>query len=159
MAVFTQRIGGDILKCHHVPGPPTLIVTGFLTIYIGQYSDGRNKEKLMLAGYALNAIFTFCYLFIQTPFHLLLVQAGLGIAAALATPTWNALYSKHEDRQRAGYIWGLAGGEFQITTGIAIVFGGMIVSAFSFHALFIVMGCIQVLATIYQMQILILRQK
>jgi MFS family permease len=153
IAVFTERLGGDILNVTSA-WATYLIVTGFLTIVIGRISDGRNKEKLMVTGYALNALFTFSYLFVKTPFHLLLVQAGLGIAAALATPTWNALYSQHEDRKHAGFIWGLAGGEFQITTGIAIILGGFVVSSFSFTYLFIIMGCIQVLATLYQLQIL-----
>ncbi|MBX4197808.1 MFS transporter [Candidatus Parcubacteria bacterium] len=153
LAIFTQRLGGDILNITSA-WATYLIVTGILTIIIGRFSDRSNKEWLLVMGYALNAIFTFGYLFIETPKQLLLLQAGLGLAAALSTPTWNALYAQHEDRKRAGFTWGLAGGEFQITTGIAIIIGGLIVSRFPFSTLFIVMGCIQVIATIYQAQIL-----
>lgn len=108
----------------------------------------------MVLGYALNALFTFGYLFVSAPWHLFIVQAGLGIAAALATPTWNALYAKHEDRRHDGFQWGLAGGEAQIIIGIAIVIGGYIVSIVSFTALFLTMGIVQIIATIYQTQIL-----
>jgi len=153
LAVFTERVGGDILN---ITGAwaTYLLVTGILTIIIGRISDSRNKEKIMIVGYALNALFTFGYIFVQDPLHLLLVQAGLGMASALATPTWNALYAQHEDRKRAGFAWGLAGGEFQIITAIAIMIGGLIVSQYSFTMLFILMGCIQIIATIYQMRIL-----
>jgi len=153
LALFTEQVGGSILDITEA-WATYLIVTGFLTILVGRISDSKGKEELMVAGYALNALFTFCYLFVKTPNQLLLVQAGLGVAAALAGPTWNALYAKHEDRKRAGFTWGLAGGEFQITTGIAIIIGGIIVSKYSFSTLFIVMGCIQVIATLYQAQIL-----
>jgi MFS family permease len=153
LAVFTERLGGDILNITSA-WATYLIVTGFLTIIIGKISDRGNKEGLMVLGYALNALFTFGYIFVKNPTHLLFLQAGLGVAAALATPTWNALYSKHEDRRNAGFIWGLAGGEFQITTGIGIILGGFIVSSFSFTYLFATMGIIQVLATLYQFQIL-----
>jgi len=110
---------------------------------------------MMIAGYSLNALFTFSYLLVSTPFHLFLVQAGLGIAAALAIPTWEALYdTNYENKKHEGYVWGLAGGQAQIVTGIAIIIGGLIVNYFSFRILFITMGIIQIIATIYQAQIL-----
>lgn len=153
LAVFTEQIGGDILNIT-AAWATYLIVTGFLTILVGKISDKGNAEGLMVAGYALNALFTFCFILVDTQFQLLLVQAGLGVAAALATPTWNALYAKHEDRKHAGFAWGLAGGEFQIVTGAAIIIGGLLVNSYSFTTLFIIMGSIQVLAALYQAQIL-----
>lgn len=130
-------------------------ITGVLVIIIGKVSDTANKKKMMIAGYSLNALFTFSYLLVSTPFHLFLVQAGLGIAAALAIPTWEALYdTNYENKKHEGYVWGLAGGQAQIVTGIAIIIGGLIVNYFSFRILFITMGIIQIIATIYQAQIL-----
>ncbi|MBS3143439.1 MFS transporter [Candidatus Woesearchaeota archaeon] len=153
-AVFAERIGGDILDISWA-WATYLIVTGILIILIGKISDKRNnKEKLMMWGYALNAVFTFGYIFVSNPFQLFIVQIGLGIAAALAVPTWEALYSKYEDRKLAGYEWGLASGEGYIITGIAMVIGGFIVNYFSFKALFITMGIVQIIATIYQAKIL-----
>lgn len=152
-AVFTERIGGDILDITWA-WATYLIVAGVLYMVVGKLSDGKkNKEKLMVIGYTLNAIFTFGFLFVSSTTHLFIVQTGLGIAAALATPTWNALYAKHEDRKHDGYQWGLAGGEAQIFTGIAVVTGGLIVSYFSFKVLFVTMGIIQIIAAIYQAQI------
>lgn len=153
-AVFTERVGGDILDISWA-WATYLILAGLLYIVVGKITDKYdNAEKTMVLGYALNALFTFGYLFVSTSWHLFVVQAGLGIAAAMATPTWDALYAKHEDRKHDGFQWGLAGGEAQIITGVAIVIGGYIVSLVSFTALFLTMGIIQVIATIYQAQIL-----
>lgn len=153
-AVFTERVGGDILDISWA-WATYLILAGVLYIVVGKITDKYdNTEKIMVLGYALNALFTFGYLFVSTPWHLIIVQAGLGIAAAMATPTWDALYSRHEDRKHGGFQWGLAGGEAQIITGVAIVIGGYIVSLVSFSTLFLTMGIIQVMATIYQAQIL-----
>jgi len=153
-AVFTERVGGDILDISWA-WATYLILAGVLYIVVGKITDKYdNAEKTMVLGYALNALFTFSYIFVSTPWHLFVVQAGLGIAAAMATPTWDALYAKHEDRKHGGFQWGLAGGEAQIITGIAIVVGGYIVSLVSFNALFLTMGIIQVIATIYQARIL-----
>src|SRR3989344_892707 len=153
-AVFTERVGGDVLDIAWA-WATYLIVTGVLYIVVGKITDQKhNKEKIMVLGYALNALFTFGFLLVSAPWHLFVVQAGLGVAAALATPTWNALYARHEDSRHDGLQWGLAGGEAQIITGIAMLIGGIIVSRVSFSILFVVMGTIQVLAAIYQAQIL-----
>lgn len=153
-AIFTEKIGGDILDVSWA-WATYLIVAGFLYIVVGELTDKyNNKEIVMVLGYALNAIFTFGYLFVTAPWHLIFVQAGLGIAAAMATPTWDALYAKYEDKKHDGLQWGLSGGMALIITGFAIIIGGLIVSYLSFSTLFIVMGIIQTIATIYQAKIL-----
>ncbi len=153
-AVFTERIGGDILDISWA-WASYLIVTGVLHIIIGRLMDEKNnKAKIMVIGYALNALFTFGYLLVSSMWHLFIVQIGLGIAAALATPTWDALFARYEDKKHDTFEWGLVVGEGKIITGVALVTGGFIVSYFSFSALFITMGLIQVIATLYQAKIL-----
>lgn len=152
LAIFTERIGGSILDVSWA-WAIYLIVTGVCVILIGRYSDYHNKEKIMLLGYLLTALFTFGYLLVETPLHLFLIQAGLGFALALTNPTWYALYDKYSNKKSDGLIWGLADGEQKIATGAAILVGGFIVTTFSFEALFIIMGTIQILATLYQAKI------
>jgi len=154
-AVFAQKIGGDVLELSWA-WATYLIVSGILIIAIGKISDSfLTKEKLMMTGYALNTIFTFGYLFVSSPVHLFIIEAGLGLASALAWPTWDALYAKYENKKNDGYTWGLAaGGEF-LMGGLALIFGGIIVAHFSFAALFVIMGSIQLVATLYQAQILL----
>lgn len=153
-AVFAERIGGSILDIS-VAWAVYLVTTGILIILIGELSDRRGKhEELVTIGFALNALFTFGYIFVKEPFHLFIVQAGLGIATALSTATWNSLYAKYEDKKRSGYNWGLAVGQANIATGIAIVIGGLIVARYSFTVLFITMGIIQIIATLYQSRII-----
>lgn len=153
-AVFAERIGGSLLDISWA-WSIYLIVTGVLVIVIGKISDMKfSKEKLMVAGSMLNAIFTFGYIFVSTPLQLFFVEAGLGIGAALSSATWSALYAEHADSRRGGFAWGLANGQAQLTMGIAIIVGGFIVNHFSFTVLFIIMGFIQTAAAIYQAQIL-----
>lgn len=153
-AVFAERLGGSILDISWA-WSIYLIVTGVLVIAIGKISDVKfSKEKLMVAGSVLNAIFTFGYIFVSSPLQLFFVEAGLGVGAALSSATWSALFAEHGDTRRAGYIWGLAGGQAQLTMGVAIIIGGFIVNHFSFTVLFVAMGIIQSLAAIYQAQIL-----
>lgn len=154
LAIFNERVGGDILDISWV-WATYLIATGIFTVFIGNLSDNKiSKEKLLVTGYLLNTLFTFSYLFVASSGQLFAVQAGLGFATALATPTWDALYASNEDKTKAGYIWGLAGGRDQLITGVAIIIGGLIVNYFDFKVLFITMGVVQAIATIYQAQIL-----
>ena len=153
-AIFAEEIGGNILSITWA-WATYLIVAGILYILVGKYVDKhKNKDKIMIIGYALNAIFTISYIFISSPWHLFIIQAGLGMSAALATPAWNALYAKYQDRKKSVFEWGLAGGSAQISTGIAIIIGGLIVNYFTFTTLFIIMGIIQIIATIIQAKII-----
>jgi MFS family permease len=153
-SIFTERIGGDILDISWIWGI-YLILTGLLIILIGKISDKFiKKEKLVVLGFSLSAVFTFGYLLVSTPMHLLLVQIGLSFGTALLYPTWDALFARYEDHKNAGYDWGLVDGGEQILPGIAIFTGGLIVYFFSFKVLFICMGSIQLLGAIYQTKIL-----
>lgn len=154
-AAFAERVGGDVLDITWA-WAAYLIVTGLGIMFVGQWSDTKaRKEILLVAGYYLNAIFTFSYLFVQNPVHLLLVQVGLAISVALATPTWNALYAKKSKaHEQSGFVWGMADGQANVVTGIAIVIGGLIVHMWSFDVLFVVMGLVQFVAATYQAKIL-----
>lgn len=154
-AIFAGRVGGNILDISWA-WAIYLLVTGVLEMFIGRISDKIGHAKLMVMGYALNAVFTFGYLFIHNTTGLFIVQAGLGVSLALADPTWDALYAKYEDRRRGGYIWGLEHGIEEIITGVSIFLGGLIVAYFSFTVLFLVMGLIQTIGAIYQAKILYL---
>ena len=149
LAVYTERIGGDVFDISWA-WAIYLIATGLLTILVGKLvKTPRQAEMTMVAGYAINTLFTFGYLLVANPLHLFLVQAGLGLASAMATPTWNTLYARHKDSKLDTFEWGLADGEANIITGISIVAGGFLVTYTSFQALFVIMGCVQAVATTY----------
>jgi len=159
IAYFSEQIGGTILDLSWA-WAIYLVVYGLLSIFFGVISDRNlDKGKLMVFGYGLNALFTFAYIFVSTPTMLFLVQAGLGIAAAMATPTWNALYDEASESAVDGTSWGMYEGIQSIIKAITIVLGAFIVTLLSFKALFIAMGCIQTFATIYQAKILYVRKK
>jgi MFS family permease len=148
-AVFAEKIGGDILD---LAGAYALflIIMGTLSIFVGKISDHHSKKNLMMVGYVLNAATTFGYLLVDSPAKLFAVQALFGIAVALATPTWDSLFSIHLEKKHVGWEWGLSDGGPNIIMGIALIAGGLIVTYFSFSTLFIAMGIIQVIAVVIQ---------
>lgn len=126
-----------------------LISVGIVVIGLGYISDFIHKEKLLIAGYALQTVFTFCYIFVSSKYQLALLQIGLGISGGLSTTTWYALYARFEDKSHEGLTWGLANGLASIYTGFALLCGGLIIANSSFEVLFAIMGVVQLLATIY----------
>ena len=152
-AVFAQRVGGNILDITWA-WAAYLAVTGVLTIWVGKIAGKKiAPENLMIAGYIVNALFTFGYLLVSAPWHLLLVQIGLGAAVALSTPTWSALYSASGENHEGSYLWSLPSGQYYLVTAVAVILGGLIVNYLSFTALFVTMGVIQIIATLYQSRI------
>jgi predicted MFS family arabinose efflux permease len=104
-------------------------------------------------------LLTFGYLLVDSPIKLFMVQAGLGIAEAIGTPAWDALYSKTIDENTDTYAWGLSTGQSQIATGVAFGIGGLITHFISFEALFITMGLIQVAAAIVTSRLLFIKKQ
>jgi hypothetical protein len=153
-AVFAEKVGGDILDITWA-WSTYLVITGVLYIVVGRWLNGKNfKEKVMVAGYSLNALCTFGYLLVDSPIKLFIVQAGLGIAEAIGTPAWDALYANSQHEEMDAYAWGLSTGQSQIVTGLAFAVGGAITHFISFEALFITMGCTQILSALVTAQLL-----
>jgi len=153
-ALFANRVGGSILDVTWA-WSGYLIVRGIASILVGKISDRWfSKESLMVGGFALNALLTFAYLSVSNRWDLLLVESGLGLAAALALPTWSSLFAKYSGKTRNGWAWGMATGTDDFVTALGIVLGGLVVSQFSFSGLFVIMGFIQLTAAIYQAKIL-----
>lgn len=151
-AVFAAEIGGSILDITAAWAIFT-IVTGVLTVVVGHWADRIGHERLLVLGYGLNAVFTFAYLWVDGPMDLFIVQAGLGLSLALANPTWAALYDRFSNSRKDGATWGAAYGHASIATGVATIAGGYIVTRTSFEVLFILMGTLQVFATLLQLKL------
>jgi len=148
-AVFAQKVGGNVLDIAWAWGV-YLVVTGVCIVIVGYVSDKLPKLPILFSGYILTAVLTFGYLFVTTPMQLLLLQAAMGFALALTNPTYMSLLGRFSIAGgKEGTTWGWADGRDKIATGLAVFAGGMIVSAYSFETLFIVMGTLQLVATAF----------
>ena len=153
-SVYAEKVGGDILDITWA-WATYLVITGLLYIVVGRLMNNKEyKVSVMVAGYILNALLTFCYIFVHSPMQLFMVQAGLGVAEAIGTPAWDAMYAKNQHEEMDTYAWGLSTGQSQIVTGVAFALGGMIIHFVSFQALFITMGIIQLGAAAVTSQLL-----
>ncbi len=146
-AVFSEHIGGTILDVTWA-WAIFMVVTGLATIVVGKMAmTTRRQQWLAVIGYSINTVMTFGYAFVTTPLQLTILQSFLGVAQAMATPTWYALYSQFSTKE-GGETWGQVQGQSSIITGLAFVVGGLLATYISFKALFVVMGLVQFAATI-----------
>jgi len=153
-ALFAEEVGGSILDISWVYAL-YLGIIGFGVLVVGKIADRVGAELVMVLGYGLSALATFGFVFVDSMRALFLVQGLTGVARAMWEPTWFALYDRHSgDDTQDGYIWGLASGLWYMLSAVAMLFGGYIVAHHSFDMLFIVMGCVLTVTTIYTAQIL-----
>ena len=157
-AVFAEKVGGNILDVTWA-WSIYLVIAGLMYVLVGRQINKSNyKEEVMVFGYFLNAVFTFGYMLVNSTTSLFLIQIGIGIAEAISTPTWDALFASNMSDTKNTFHWGIATGHTQFMSGIAIAIGGLITYYISFNMLFIVMGIIQIAATITQARILYLKR-
>lgn len=153
-ALFTERIGGDIFDVSWVYAV-NLALTGAGIVGMGVLTDRFGHEWPLVVGYALSAIAAFGYIGVHSITSLFAVQLLMSIATVLSTPTWYALYDRYSgDGLRDGYVWGLFSGMAYIVQGMGLLLGGYIVTAYSWNMLFVVMGSVLTLSTLYQAKIL-----
>jgi len=118
-----------------------LISTSFFTYLVSRNGDGlREKEYLLLAGYVMRILSWILLIFVHSLWALVFVQILLGLGESLGTPSFNALFADHLDKNK--YIkeystWSLIA---NLTSAVGILAGGFIVNNFGFKALFILMA-------------------
>jgi MFS family permease len=157
LAVFSERVGGDVLSVTWA-WAMYLGVTGVGMMFTGKMGDRYGHHIICVIGYGCTALATFGYIFVSNKWELLVAQAAMGAGLALCNPTWYALYDEYSGGgEHDGEVWGLASGGGYIAQAVAILIGGMIVTYGSFTLLFFVMGSILTLSAFYQAKILAYR--
>jgi uncharacterized membrane protein len=138
-AIFVERIGGDILDAGGAYAA-FAIASGVFLFLISRWEDHvKHKEKLIVIGYSLGSLGILGYLFISAPIHLFLVQAVLGIAGAISSPAYDAIFSRNLDKGRFASEWGMYESMEYIVTAIAALSGAFIASLYGFPSLFLMM--------------------
>jgi MFS family permease len=156
--VFVRNIGGDLTTAGISYGL-FAISAGLLLFFFGVWEDhAKHKEKFVIVGYALAVVGLTGYLFVRNPTDLFIVQIILGLAQAINTPAYDALYSKHLDKGKAASEWGLLEGMDYMGQGIAAIIGGFIAAWYGFEILFSAMAILAAIGFVLSFT-LIIKQK
>lgn len=144
-AVYVERFVNGIMSVS-ISWSAFLISTTIFTYLISKKGDGvKEREYLMMAGYLLRIVSWLSFIFVNNLLSLVFIQILLGLGEALGTPSFNAIFAEHLDKDK--YVseysnWTLISNLF---SALGIIIGGIIVSNFGFKFLFVLMSAISLI--------------
>jgi predicted MFS family arabinose efflux permease len=148
-AVFVQKIGGGAVLAG-VSWALFSVVSGLLILVLSKWELHIKKRHMLLAsGYLIRSIVFLSYAFMDNIPQLLVTQVLWGVASALGTPAFDALYTSNISKDAAITEWGDWEGISAIATGIAALIGGVLIQVIGFKILFLLMSVICLSLGIY----------
>ena len=148
-ALFVEKIGGSLLDAS-LSGGIFAFAAGITTLIAGKFADEfKENELIVVAGYIVMGIGFILYIFVNSVWSLFGVQALIGFAEAFYSPAFDAIYSKHLTKKKAGREWGAWEAINYFSTAIGAAIGGFIVTTFGFNVAFTIMGMLCFVSAIY----------
>ena len=148
-ALFVEKVGGSLLDAS-LTGGIFALVAGITTLIAGRYADKIKESRyIVAAGYLLMGIGFFLNMFVNSIWLLFVVQAVIGFAEAAYVPAFDALYSKHLTKKKAGREWGAWEATNYFTAAAGAGIGGVMVTYLGFNSIFITMSILSIISAIY----------
>ncbi len=148
-AVFVQKIGGGAALAG-TSWALFSVVSGILILLLSKWELRVKRRHVLLAlGYLIRAAVFLSYAFMDNIPQLLITQILWGVASALGTPAFDALYTSNISKESAILEWGDWEGISAIATGVAALIGGLLIQAIGFKILFIFMAVIMTILGSY----------
>lgn len=124
-----------------------LVATSFFTFLVAKNGDKiKDKKNLLLGGYIIRIFCWLAMIFVHSLWPLVVVQIFLGLGESLGTPSFNAIFAKHLDKDK--YIseyssWSLVA---NLASASGILVGGIMVDHFGFRFLFLLMSLLSLIS-------------
>ncbi len=141
----------DPFKAAKVAGFAALfywISKSFLEIPIGRYLDKNHGEKddfwFMVIGMFITALVPIGFLFSSLPWHIYFFQVIHAVGMAMTLPSWLAIFTRHIDKGKEAFEWGMETTSIGTGAGIAGGLGGIMVGVFGFKMLFIFVSALTI---------------
>lgn len=128
------------------------ITKSLLEIPIGLFLDKKHGEKddfwLMVVGTFIIASVPIGFIFSSLPWHIYFFQIIQAIGMAMTLPAWLAIFTRHIDKGKEAFEWGMATTSIGTGAGIAGGVGGIMAGVFGFNILFIFVSMFTLLSAI-----------
>jgi len=148
-ALFVKNIGGNLLDAS-LTGGFFALAAGLTSLIAGKFADKNKRDELIVAtGYAVMGLGFFLYIFVNSIWFLFGVQILIGSAQAFYIPAFDALYSKHITKRKAGREWGAWESLNYFSIAVGAIVGGFIVTKFGFTPIFAIMSALSLISAIY----------
>lgn len=152
-AIFiVQNIQGGDAKVAGIAAAIYWLVKSTLQIPIGHYLDKNHGEKddfhFMFWGTFLAGLVPFGFIFASMTWHIYFLQFFHALGMAMAIPSWSAIFTRHIDKGKEAFEWGLESTALGIGAGVAGAVGGILAATFGFKIIFILVGSLTILSSI-----------
>src|SRR3989344_2201890 len=138
-AIYVDIVGGDLMDAS-IAGGIFALVAGLTVLVSGKFSDHVNEPKYIVSlGYTIIGFGFLLYILVNSVWFLFIVQAIIGFGEAIYTPAFDALYSKHLDKNEEATEWGGWEAMRYFTASGGAVIGGLVAMNFGFSPLFVIM--------------------
>lgn len=126
-----------------------LIIAGLIMLLFSKKQDiAQSYKPFLVGGYAIAALSTFMYLFIDSVPQLFVLQFVHAVGIGLLTPSLRAAYTQLQNKNQKAHEWALFDGGLFILQGIAAFTGGALLALFGFTTLFAAMGLVQLMSAV-----------
>lgn len=139
-ALYVEKVGGDLLDASLAGG--ILALAAGITVFLsGKWSDRvKENELVVVVGYLAIGVGFLLYIIVDSIFTLLLVQVLIGLGEAIYSPAFDAVYSRHLEKNKSGTQWGMWESMNYFTYAFGAITGGLVVSYFGFNIMFLLMA-------------------
>ncbi len=145
-----QQISGATLVTVGALSAIYFIPKAILQIPISLFLDSTKGEKddfySMIIGLMIISISVFSLMIAKEVWHVYLIELTKAVGFAFYVPPWNAIFSRHLDKDHAVFDWALHSSVAGGSMGIAGFLGGVIAKAAGFNLLFLVVGLMSLLS-------------
>jgi MFS family permease len=148
-AFVVEDIGGNVLDAG-ITYFAFALTAAVITIFAGKLNDKYKENRFILVvGYLLVGIGFLGYTKITNLTELIIVQIIIGIGEAIYSPTFDALYSLHLDKNAYGTEWSIWEAMNYLSMAGGALIGSVIVTEFGFNNLFYIMASLTFLSAIF----------
>ncbi|PJE69447.1 MAG: hypothetical protein COU98_02040 [Candidatus Staskawiczbacteria bacterium CG10_big_fil_rev_8_21_14_0_10_38_10] len=127
------------------------VVKSILQLPIGKYLDKNHGENddfwFMVLGMFLASVVPFGYLVSSTAWHIYILQVIQAVGMAMVFPPWLAIFTRHIDKGKEAFEWGLNSTTLGFSAGIAGAIGGILVAVVGFNIIFILVGILNIVSS------------
>jgi len=128
------------------------ILKAAFQIPIGFFLDKNEGEKddfyTLVTGLVVASVTAFLFITIDKVWELLVLQAFHALGFALYTPAWNAIFTRHLDKNHYALDWSLDSTIAAFAAGFSGAIGGWIAATYGFHYIFIGASALTMIAAI-----------
>jgi len=146
-AIFmSDKIQGGSLEAVGFAAAIFGLTKALFTIPVARALDMRKGEKddfwAMLVGSLASGIVPFLYIFSTSIWQIYALQVVYGIGAAFSYTAWEAIFTRHVDKEDVAVEWSLYETMTSLSGAVAAAIGGMIAQSFGFQWLFLFSGIV-----------------